>query len=179
MQQLLDSNGMTEEQSIALYKSKNYPKPAVTADIAVFWRNENNVKILLIKRGGHPYIGRWALPGGFTNENEPVEETAARELEEESGVCGLPLKLVGVFSKPNRDPRDWIITVAFTAVTETAPPIQAGDDAAEAKWFLVEKKNDELWLKSDDVSIKSDELAFDHNDMLKQALNVTGLHNIL
>ena len=94
MEELRDARGLTESEAIARYRSRNYPKPAMTADIVVFAREGEGLKVLLIRRKGHPYIGKLALPGGFANENEPVEQTAARELEEETGYqagCYIPL----------------------------------------------------------------------------------------
>ena len=92
MEELRDARGMTEAEAIARYRSRNYPKPALTADIVVLARAGEGLKVLLIRRKGHPFIGKLALPGGFANENEPVEQTATRELEEETGVTGLELK---------------------------------------------------------------------------------------
>ena len=86
MEERLDARGLTEVEAIARYKSKNYPKPALTADIVVFSRTDDSLNVLLVERGGHPFIGKLAFPGGFANENEPIEETAARELEEETAI---------------------------------------------------------------------------------------------
>ena len=116
MEELRDKRGLTEAEAIARYRSRNYPKPALTADILVFRREGTGLKLLLIRRGGHPYLGKLALPGGFANENEPVEATAARELFEETGVEGLQLQLVGIFSAPGRDPRGWVVSAADGAV---------------------------------------------------------------
>ena len=85
MEEKRDARGLTESEAIARYRSRNYPKPALTADIIVVHPDTEGTKVLLVERGGHPFIGKLALPGGFANENEPVEETAARELEEETG----------------------------------------------------------------------------------------------
>ena len=92
MEELRDARGMTEAEAIARYRSRNYPKPALTADIVVFSRAGEGLKVLLIRRKGHPFITKLALPGGFANENEPVEITAARELEEETGYLILDVR---------------------------------------------------------------------------------------
>lgn len=105
MDEVRDARGLTEAEAIARYRSRNYPKPALTADIVVFAKEEAKFRVLLIRRKGHPFIGKLALPGGFANENEPIEQTASRELEEETGVKGVPLKLIDIFSQPGRDPR--------------------------------------------------------------------------
>ncbi|MBR0374283.1 MAG: NUDIX hydrolase [Mogibacterium sp.] len=135
MNELRDKNGLTEAEAIAVYRTKNYPKPALTADIIVLTRQDGQDKLLMIRRGGHPFLGCWALPGGFAEQGETIEQTAARELEEETGVSGLSLELVGIYSKPGRDPRGWTVSAAYVAcVPADAIRIQAGDDAAAAQW---------------------------------------------
>ena len=176
MEELRDARGMTEAEAIARYRSRNYPKPALTADIVVFARAGEGLKVLLIRRKGHPFIGKLALPGGFANENEPVEITAARELEEETGVAGLDLKLVDIFSKPNRDPRGWVVSAAFAAVVDAdALCVQAGDDAADALWCDVEKTEHGVTLRVKGNAIPLTELAFDHGEILTAALEKLGL----
>lgn len=167
---LLDSRGMTEAQAIERYRSRNYPKPALTADIVIFRREADGLSLLLIRRGGHPYLGRWALPGGFANENEPVEQTAARELAEETGVEGLPLELVGVFSQPGRDPRGWVVSAAFRSTVEQDIPVKAGDDAADAAWFRVEQGHGGFLLRHGATILLPGDLAFDHGAILAAAL---------
>ena len=163
---------MTEAEAIARYRSRNYPKPALTADICVFARAEEGLKVLLIRRKGHPFLGKLALPGGFANENEPVEQTAARELEEETGVQGLELKLVDVFSKPGRDPRGWVVSVAFAAVADADKlHVQAGDDAAEADWYDIAMTENGLTLAFHGENIPVFQLAFDHEEVLLKAMN--------
>lgn len=135
--ELRDKNGLTEQEFLAAYRPKDYERPSLTADIAVFAISEERTKILLVQRGNHPYLGRWALPGGFANKNEAVEDTAARELAEETGLTGLGLSPVGLFSKPGRDPRMWVVSQAFVSLIpyERIAEVQAGDDAAAARWF--------------------------------------------
>ena len=103
--ELRDKNGLTEEEYLAQYRPKDYNRPSVTADIVVFRTVKADCELLLIQRGGHPYLGKWALPGGFSRESEPVSETARRELEEETHLTGIFLEPVGLFSTPGRDPR--------------------------------------------------------------------------
>ena len=81
--------GTTEEQFLKEYKKKEYPKPSLTADIAVFRRIRDGVELLLVRRARHPFRGCWALPGGFVNPNEDVIDAAWRELEEETGICDV------------------------------------------------------------------------------------------
>ena len=163
MSELRDRRGLTEAEAIARYRAKNYPKPALTADIAVFARSGEGVKLLLIRRGGHPFLGCWALPGGFANQGETIEQTAARELEEETHLTGLPLRLVGVYSAPGRDPRGWTVSAAFSVcVAQERLDAIAGDDAAETGWFDV--RNGAVVLP------EGEKLAFDHEMIIRDAL---------
>lgn len=166
MEQILDTRGLTEAQAIARYRERNYPKPAMTADIVVFAKKEENYSVLLVTRKGHPYIGKLALPGGFANENEPIEETAARELAEETGVENLSLELVGVYSAPGRDPRGWVVSAAFVSVVDASLlSVQAGDDAASADWYVFDGET--LTRNGNQVSLQ--DLAFDHKTILMDA----------
>ena len=94
MEEKRDARGLTEAEATARYRSRSYAKPALTADIVVLRAHSDGPQVLLVERGGHPFIGKLALPGGFANENEPVEETAARELEAETGASG-PAAILG------------------------------------------------------------------------------------
>lgn len=136
MRRIVDDNGVTLEEFLNNYKSKDYPKPSVTADIVLLSIRKGKPKILLIKRGGHPFLDYWALPGGFAEKNETIFETAQRELYEETSIKNIPMEELGVFSSPNRDPRSWTMTDAFLSVVDEKKikPI-AGDDAKDAKWF--------------------------------------------
>jgi ADP-ribose pyrophosphatase YjhB (NUDIX family) len=176
MEEKRDARGLTEAEAIARYRSRNYAKPALTADIVVLRSDCNGPQVLLVERGGHPFIGKLALPGGFANENEPVEETAARELEEETGVSGLSMELVGVFSRPGRDPRGWVVSAAFASVVkDESLTVQAGDDAASANWYTVVSDSSGLMLHRGETLTPMKELAFDHEEVLLAALKQTGL----
>ncbi len=170
MDQRRDNKGLTEAEAIAQARSRKYPKPAMTADIVIFRQGADGVQLLLIRRGGHPYLGRWAIPGGFANENEPIEATAHRELEEETGVRGLPLQLVDVFSAPGRDPRGWTVSVAFCAVADASTAAQAGDDAADAVWFTLRRDGGEVLMQAGSETLRPEDVAFDHGEILKKAL---------
>lgn len=135
--ELRDKNGLTEAEYLAQYRPKDYNRPSVTADIVVFRAVETGCELLLIQRGGHPYLGKWALPGGFSKESEPVSETARRELEEETHLTGISLEPVGLFSTPGRDPRMWVMSEAYVAKLDGKAEATAGDDAADAAWFSV------------------------------------------
>ena len=139
----LDKNGLTEAEFLADYRPGDYPRPSVTADVAVFRERELGVELLLIRRGGHPFLGKWALPGGFSEPGETVDETAARELQEETCLTDLPLMPVGFFSQPGRDKRGWTMSEAFAAILpEDGPSPVAGDDARETGWFTVDSRWD-------------------------------------
>jgi 8-oxo-dGTP diphosphatase len=113
-----------------------YPRPAVTADIIILRKINTTDFVLLIERKHPPYEGMWALPGGFLNMDETLEEAALRELREETGITGIQLEQFYTFSKVNRDPRHRTITTVFIGYADekTMTP-KAGDDAANVKWF--------------------------------------------
>lgn len=199
-----DKNGLTEKEFLEAYRPKDYDRPSVTADIAVFSRIGRVIRVLLVRRGGHPYLGCWALPGGFAQKGESVDETAARELEEETHLQGLPLVQVGLFSRPGRDPRMWVVSEVYAAVipSERAAEVRAGDDAADARWFdlHIQRRDSRLclefssdedafcveleevsgalpWeLRSPEFRVTSrGELAFDHGEILAHAIHKIGL----
>jgi 8-oxo-dGTP diphosphatase len=118
----------------------DYPRPALTVDVAVFRGASGAREVLLIRRGAPPFEGAWALPGGFVAENEPLELAALRELAEETGLDPVaPLRQVGTYGDPGRDPRGWTVSVLFAVVLGEGQPadVAGGDDAAEAAWHPV------------------------------------------
>lgn len=113
-----------------------YPHPAVTTDCVIFGFDGTSINILLIERGIEPYIGTWALPGGFLNMDETVEEGAKRELHEETNVEDVYLEQFHVFSTVDRNPRERVLTIAFFAlVGKDKFEIIAGNDANNAQWY--------------------------------------------
>lgn len=165
--ELRDSKGLTEKEFIEIYKTKNYNRPYLTADIMVF---DKEGKVLLIKRKGHPFIGQYALPGGFAEETETIEGTAKRELEEETGVTSAKVIPMKLYSEPGRDPRGWVVSQLFYAKLNEDVRVTAGDDAAEAKWFKIERDSDKIYLINGIEKITLDELAFDHGKMFIDVL---------
>lgn len=135
-----NSSGQNLQQFLADYNPNLYPHPSYTCDILIFRERETAQEILLIKRGNHPYIGDWAIPGGFVNQGESGEQCAARELCEETGIINADLKQLYTVSTPARDPRGWTISTLYTATVPPQTMAVAGDDAAEAKWFTVNIK---------------------------------------
>lgn len=126
-----------EQAFLEAYGKKEYPKPSMTADIAVFRAVSDALEVLLIRRGNHPYKGFWAFPGGFANPDEDVVDAARRELAEETGVTDIPLELFGIYGAPGRDPRGWTVSGGFCALIEDGVDAQAGDDAADARWCAI------------------------------------------
>lgn len=108
---------------------------AVTVDAVIFYRKSGLLKILLIQRKNDPFKGQWALPGGFLEEDETMEEGAKRELEEETGLKIEKLQQVAAFGTPGRDPRGRTISIAFVGLIDAEPKIKASDDALDVKWF--------------------------------------------
>lgn len=136
--------GETLEEFLDAYDPNRYQNPSVTVDTIVIRHPRNPVtvaqglEILLIKRGNHPSIGRWALPGGFVNYREDTIEAARRELEEETGLSGLPVEQLRAWGEYKRDPRTRIVTVAYLALIEEGLEAKAGDDASDAGFFHVD-----------------------------------------
>lgn len=118
----------------------DYPRPMVTVDILLVHRGEGGRSVLLIERGHPPFQGRWALPGGFLDEDEGLEAAARRELAEETNLTDLELIQLGAWGDPGRDPRGHTVTVVFGAVLEEQSPREAvaGDDARDARWWPLE-----------------------------------------
>ena len=133
-----------------------HPRPALTVDIVLFHRSGDDVEVLLIKRAREPFKGRWALPGGFVDEDESLEAAAARELREETGLRGITLEHLGAFGDPGRDPRGHTVSVVFTGIVSNRSAAIGGDDAADAKWHSASKPP---------------KLAFDHRKILKAAMD--------
>lgn len=142
---------MSRLQKEYVYK---YPHAAITADCVIYGFDGERLKILLVERGIEPYKGQWALPGGFMKIDESIEETARRELEEETGLRNVFMTQFKVFSSIDRDPRERVVTVVFmTLVRPSDYQLVAGDDAANALWF------DERYLPP---------LAFDHEEIISE-----------
>ena len=141
-------NGESLEEFLEGYNPKKYDNPSNTTDIVVVCSPEKlehwgqPVKVLLVKRSNHPSIGFWAAPGGFVELREDLFAGAARELEEETGLKGLPLKQLETWGKWDRGLRWRVITTSFLALINGEMPVKAGDDAAEAAWMDVELKEE-------------------------------------
>ena len=93
-----------------------YPRPALTVDSLIFFKDNSDIKILLIQRGNPPFENSWAFPGGFVDMNETLEQAAARELAEETGLTKIELKQFKAFSTLGRDPRGHTVSMVFKGV---------------------------------------------------------------
>lgn len=193
-----------ERKFLAAYSIEKYDRPSVATDIVgMTIRTEDagnyrspeklHLSVLLIRRGEHPYMNRWALPGGFLRHGEPVEHCAQRELFEEAGLNTNALYPLGCFSAPGRDPRGWIISNAFLSIVGKEDlTLMSGDDAMDARWFDLTFheengvlslifRNEETELKAElkvqrnvfgqfVFEILSSDLAFDHAKIIASAL---------
>jgi 8-oxo-dGTP diphosphatase len=128
-----------------------HKQPALAADCVVF---DKAGRLLLIRRKNPPFQGQYALPGGFVDYGEPMESAALRELKEETGIAGKIVRLVGVYSRPDRDPRGHCVSAVYLVDGGEQQPM-AGDDAASAEFV---------------AGFRSLELAFDHNEIVADAL---------
>ena len=138
------------------YDPSRYDRPSVTVDVVIFSLVDDDLQVLLVKRKFAPFAGMWAIPGGFVRIHESLEEAAARELAEETGVTDVYMEQLYTFGAPDRDPRTRVITVAYIAlVPHDIVHHRPGDDAAETSWFSMF-----------DLPM----LAFDHQEMLEYAL---------
>lgn len=136
--------GQSLEEFLEEYNPRNYENPSNTVDNVVFaWKDsldqvEEGLELLMIKRGNHPCIGCWALPGGFVDLREGLEEAAKRELYEETGLLDVEAEQLGTFGSPDRDPRARIITTVYLALVKKEDTfVRSGDDASDAAWFQV------------------------------------------
>lgn len=198
---------MNEQQFLQNYSQDRYDRPSIATDIAAFslrtvkseaYRASPELKlcVLLIKRGGHPFQDHWALPGGFLQRGESIDDCAFRELREETNLQPVSMLWVDTFSQPDRDPRGWIISHAYASViAEDDAKIIGGSDATDAQWFEVvfreeskdrwhlELRNGETILsaslqaapsataKTRFTILENNGLAFDHASILASALD--------
>lgn len=128
-----------------------YKNPALTVDTIIIKDN----KVILIKRLNNPFKDHWAIPGGFVEYGEKVEDAAVREAKEETGLDIELTKLVGVYSDPDRDPRGHTVTVAFLSKI-IGGTLRSDSDAKDAKFIDISE-------------LKNMKLAFDHNEILKDS----------
>jgi len=144
--------------------AKTYRNPALTVDGVVLVRRpgswgEEDLSVLLVKRGRDPFKGAYALPGGFVDYGEDPDDAVNRELAEETGLTGIPFQQFRVFGKPDRDPRGHTVSIVYYGVLlGDLPTVVGGDDAIGAEWFPVRSLP---------------RLAFDHAHIVAQVLRKT------
>lgn len=194
-----NKDGLTEEEFLKNYDPGNYKRPSVTTDVLTLGINKEYtaLKLLLVKRGEHPYLGKWALPGGFVSENETAYQAAARELKEETGLTSSFLDQIYTFTKPGRDPRTWVMSIAYMALVQNLDNVKGMDDASDAAWFNLTFTDKALVLTNNDKGINisynlkaksfkngiieyknyvpshcdnTEELAFDHVEIILESL---------
>ncbi|MCY4404121.1 MAG: NUDIX hydrolase [Candidatus Poribacteria bacterium] len=135
----------------------DFPRPSVTVDIVLFTDEYPHPQVLLIRRKNPPFKGLWALPGGFLEMDESLDEAALRELYEETDISNVLLTQIGVFGNPDRDPRGRVITVVYFGIAESEKQhiAIAGSDASEVAWF---------------PTLDLPHIAFDHSEIIHTAL---------
>jgi 8-oxo-dGTP diphosphatase len=164
----LKDTRLSEAAFLRSYRPGAFPRPSVSVDIAAFSIIGGELRVLLVRRGEHPFKGAWALPGGFVrvgdgrrDQGEDLDEAAARELEEETALpmADVFLQQLGAFGRPGRDPRMRVITVAYYALVrpDLVPLAEAGGDAALTAWREVRK-------------LRPTHLAFDHHEIVQRAV---------
>ncbi len=134
-----------------------YPRPALTVDALILCKTTNGTQILLIQRKHPPFENLWALPGGFMDMDETLEQAVVRELLEETGLVCHNLQQFKSYSAVDRDPRGRTLSVVFWEVITAIPKITAGDDAKKAQWFSLDRLP---------------ELAFDHGEIIEAFLSM-------
>ncbi|NUQ82867.1 MAG: NUDIX hydrolase [Bacteroidetes bacterium] len=137
----------------------DFPRPMVTVDVALFTHKDSQWHVLLIERKNEPFKYHWALPGGFIDMEETLEQSALRELKEETGIHDVGIEPFWTYGDPGRDPRGRVITVLFIGRIDwehAEAETRAGDDAANARWYPVSK-----------LPV----LAFDHQEIIDHLLS--------
>ncbi len=161
---------ITEEEFLRNYDPSIYKHPSVAVDCLVFKDN----CILLVRRGNHPFMGRLALPGGFIEEGESAEQAVRRELMEETSLKVGNLCQFGFASTPGRDPRDWNISLVFTAQYRCGEP-HGGDDAAYADFYEISLNGNILTVSGNEIVLdiatnECGELDFDETKIVKDGI---------
>ena len=198
MKELRNKDGLTEAEFLAEYNPGHYERPSVTTDILILGMNKDysSLKLLLIKRGDHPFLGSWALPGGFISPNETAYVAATRELKEETGIDDVYLDQIYTFTKPGRDPRTWVMSIAYLSLISNLREVSGQDDADDAAWFDLKFTDDSITIKNDEKGVaieyslkketfrngalqyqnyiptlvSTDALAFDHVEIIIEAM---------
>lgn len=159
----------SDKQIPAKLYAYEYPRPALTVDLVVAQalKDDQKIRVLLIRRKNDPWQGMLALPGGFVNDNENTVEAALRELHEETGLVEDQIAYmmpVGLADAPDRDPRGRVVSATFFALVDEEVELKAGDDADDARWYEAQE-------------VLGQELAADHLTILIDALTMFSEQN--
>lgn len=171
--ELKNKDGLIEKEFLDRYDASKYDRPSVTVDMLIFTVIDNKLKLLMVKRGDHPFIGKWALPGGFVNIDEDLDIAAQRELKEETSLDNIYMEQIHTWGDVGRDPRTRIITTAYMALVDSKDlKVKADDDAADADWFSVEyeidtKENDLVYK----INLKGDKAEVSGTVLVKKICN--------
>lgn len=147
-----------------------YKHPYVAIDVLLFSVIDGELAVYLTKRDRDPYKGQFTCQGAFIHEGETTDITAERVIREKIGNARIHFEQLATFSDIGRDPRDWVITVAYIGITPDPEALENNEDAA---WFIIEDKNTGIWLKSTaaNICIKDDQLGFWHDKMVRTAID--------
>ena len=161
----VNAQGLTEKEFLEQYDDSAFRHPSNTVDMVLMTVSEGQLKLLLIRRGNHPWIHQWALPGGFVEFDEDLDDAVLRELKEETAIDEeFYFTQLYTFGSADRDPRTRVISTMYLALTDESNirRSKAGDDAAETGWFTVKRtvvsqddghQTSVLTLDKDDVHI--------------------------
>lgn len=174
-------NEVTEEEFLKNYKPYDYERPSLTVDMILFTLDDEEekdlkkvpekvLKVLLIKRKNHPFKNCWAIPGGFVDINENIEDAVYRELKEETNIDNVYLEQLYTWGDVNRDPRMRVVSTSYMAlVNKENINVKAGDDAADAAWFTIKKKI----IKTEDTKIISQIILENATEDIKIVYEIT------
>ena len=178
---LKEINEVTEEEFLKNYKPYDYERPSLTVDMILFTLDDEEekdlkkvpekvLKVLLIKRKNHPFKNCWAIPGGFVDINENIEDAVYRELQEETNIDNVYLEQLYTWGDVNRDPRMRVVSTSYMAlVNKENINVKAGDDAADAAWFTIKKKI----IKTEDTKIISQIILENATEDIKIVYEIT------
>lgn len=164
--EIRNNSGLTEAEFLKSYDSNKYEKPSVTVDMLLFTLEEKKsddekklpekeLKVLLIKRKDHPFIGHWAIPGGFVSVKESLNNAVYRELREETNIENVYLEQLYTFGEVERDPRMRVISTSYMAlINREGLKEKAGDDAEDLAWFTIKKELIEECLVNDEKLVR-------------------------
>ena len=185
----VNAEGETLEEFLEHYDETKYRRPSNTVDMILMTVSEGKLKLLLVKRGNHPFIHDWALPGGFVNFEEDLDHAVERELAEETHITKHTyFRQLYTLGNADRDPRTRIISTVYLSLTpeENIKEAKAGDDAADTAWFTISKvteKTDErgrtslLTLEDEQAGIRMEYRIYDkamHNYVETRSVMLKG-----